>query len=481
LATSTAASAPTGSVDSPRWRCLAVILSAIFLVTLDFFVVNVSIPSIQASLRASFSDLQLVIASYGLTYSVFLITGGRLGDIYGRKRMFLGGVAGFTSASFLCGIAPSPVFLISSRALQGSMAAMLVPQVLSLIQVTFPADERAKAFGFFGMVVGTASFSGNVLGGLLVSANVLGLSWRPIFLINLPIGVAAILAARRTVRESRSSKARRLDMGGVALITASLSLLLYPLVKGREAGWPAWTYASAAASALLLALFVRYERHVTGRGGSPLVELSLFHDRAFVTGLLAAVCFFSTTASFFLISTIFLQNGLGYSARDAGLTFGSFAIAFLGSSLGSVRVQPKLGSRTINVGAALMMCGLIALLWMARARGASLTGLELAPALMIYGTGQGFVMPNLISTVLINIKGHDAGSASGVLTTVQQCSFATGVAAIGTVFFNSLGGRTGVGVFVHALSTAFSVNICLLGATFLLILRIPRNPVNDAR
>jgi Na+/melibiose symporter-like transporter len=283
------------------------------------------------------------------------------------------------------------------------------------------------------------------------------------------------------VRESRSPKARRLDMGGVALITASLSLLLYPLVKGREAGWPAWMYASAAASALLLALFVRYERRVTGRGGYPRVELSLFHDRAFFTGLLAAVCFFSTTASFFLISTIFLQNGLGFSARDAGLTFGSFAIAFLGSSLGSVRVHPKLGSRTINLGAALMMCGLIALLWMARARGASLTGLELAPALMIYGTGQGFVMPNLISTVLINIKGHAAGSASGVLTTVQQCSFATGVAAIGTVFFNSLGGRTGVGVFVHALSTAFSVNICLLGATFLLILRIPRNPVNDAR
>jgi MFS family permease len=175
LATSTAASAPTGSVDSPRWRCLAVILSATFPVTLDFFVVNVSIPSIRASLHASFSDLQLVIASYGLTYSVFLITGGRLGDIYGRKRMFLGGVAGFTSASFLCGIAPSPVFLILSRALQESMAAMLVPQVLSLIQATFPADERAKAFGFFGMVVGTASFS-DVLGGLLVSANVLGLS-----------------------------------------------------------------------------------------------------------------------------------------------------------------------------------------------------------------------------------------------------------------------------------------------------------------
>jgi predicted MFS family arabinose efflux permease len=305
------------------------------------------------------------------------------------------------------------------------------------------------------------------------------LSWRPIFLINLPIGVIAILAARRTVRESRSPKTRRLDLGGVALMTASLSMLLYPLVKGREAGWPAWTYACAAASALLLALFVRYEQGVNGRGGSPLVELSLFHDRAFVIGLSSAVCFFSTTASFFLISTIFLQNGLGYSARDAGLTFGSFAIAFLCSSLASVRVQPKLGSRIINAGAALMMCGLVTLLWMARLRGAALTGLELAPALMIYGTGQGFVMPTLISTILINIKGHDAGSASGVLTTVQQCSFATGVAAIGTVFFSALGGRTGADVFVHALYKAFSVNLCLLGVTFLLILQIPRSPVKE--
>ena len=457
------------------------VLSASFLVTLDFFVVNVAIPSIRAGLDASFADLQLVIASYGLTYSVLLITGGRLGISTAASACSFAESSGLPRLRFCAGWRPVRVSSIASRAIQGSMAAMLMPQVLSVIQVTFPVHERANAFGFFGMVVGTASFSGNVLGGLLVSANVFGLRWRPIFLINLPIGAMAILAARRTVRESRSPKARRLDLGGVALMTASLSMLLYPLVKGREAGWPAWTYACAAASALLLALFVRYEQGVTARGGSPLVELSLFHDRAFVIGLSSAVCFFSTTASFFLISTIFLQNGLGYSARDAGLTFGSFAIAFLCSSLASVRVQPKLGSRIINTGAAFMMCGLAVLLWMARSRGAALTGLELAPALMIYGTGQGFVMPTLISTILINIKGHDAGSASGVLTTVQQCSFAMGVAAIGTVFFSALGGRTGADVFVHALSRAFSVNICLLGATFLLILQIPRNPVKDAR
>jgi EmrB/QacA subfamily drug resistance transporter len=476
---SAATVASNESLDPGRWRSLGVVLAAAFLVGLDFFVVNVSIPSIRADLHASFAEVQLVIASYGLTYAVLLISGGRLGDIYGRKRMFLWGVAGFTLTSALCGLAPTPRFLILGRALQGMAGALLFPQVLSVIQVTFPVRERAKAFGLFGTIIGTASFSGNVLGGLLVSANVFGLSWRPIFLINLPIGLITILAATRTIRESRSPKARRLDLGGVALMTGSLGLLLYPLVEGREAGWPLWTYACLAGAILLLFLFVRYEQGVTQRGGSPLVELSLFQDRAFVIGLLSGVCFFSGAAAFFLISTIFLQNGLGFSARAAGLTFSSFAVAFLASSLMSVRVQPKLGSRIINLGAALMMVGLAALLWMARSRESALTGLELAPVLMTYGMGQGFVMPTLISTVLINIKGHDAGSASGVLTTVQQVSFAMGVAVIGTVFFSVLGNRTSVESFVSALCTAFSVNIFLLAATFLLILQIPRNPVKD--
>jgi MFS family permease len=473
------ASATLDGLDPGRWRSLAVVLAAAFLVGLDFFVVNVSIPSIRANLHASFAEVQLVIASYGLTYGVLLISGGRLGDIYGRKRMFIWGVAGFTLTSLLCGLAPTPRFLILGRAAQGVAGALLFPQVLSVIQVTFPVHERAKAFGLFGTIIGTSSFSGNVLGGLLVSANVFGLSWRPIFLINLPIGLITILAAIGAVRESRSPKARRLDLGGVAIMTAALILLLYPLIKGRETGWASWTFACLGAAILLLFAFVRYERHVTQAGGSPLVELSLFHDRVFVIGLLSGVCFFSGAAAFFLISTIFLQNGLGYSARDAGLTFASFAAAFLGSSLASVRVQPKLGSRIINLGATLMVIGLIALLSIARSRGKMLTGLELAPALLIYGTGQGFVMPTLISTILINIRGGDAGSAAGVLTTVQQISFALGVAVIGTVFFSALGSLTSIDGFIGALITAFSVNICLLIATFLLTLQIPRNPIQE--
>lgn len=469
-------SSTTTPVDPGRWKALAVILSAAFLVGLDFFVVNVSIPAIRDDLRATFSDVQLVIASYGLTYAVLLISGGRLGDIYGRKKMFILGAAAFTVASMLCAVAPSPGFLIFARALQGIAGALLYPQVLSIVQVTFPGPERAKAFGLFGTVIGTSSFSGNVIGGLLVDANLWGLSWRPIFLINLPVGIATVIAAVKLLKESRSPKARRLDSVGVVLMSLALVLLLYPLIQGREAGWPLWAFVSMTAAMPVFVCFVLYEQRVTRLGGSPLVELSLFRDPIFVTGLISGVCFFGGAAAFFLVLTVFLQNGLGYSPRDAGLTFASFALAFLASSLASVRVQPILGSRIINAGIALMITGLIALLWVTSSKGANLRGLELAPVLMIYGMGQGFVMPTLISTILVNIKGHDAGSAAGVLSTVQQLSFASGVAVIGTVFFTVLGQSATIGGFTHALRSALTVNLCLLTVSFLLALFIPRFP-----
>jgi EmrB/QacA subfamily drug resistance transporter len=470
---------PADTPDPGRWASLAVVLTGAFLAALDFFIVNVSIPAIRTSLKATFAEVQLIIASYGLTYAVLLISGGRLGDIYGRRKMFVWGVTSFTAASLLCGIAPSPILLIAARALQGVSGALLFPQVLSIIQVTFPLRERATAFGFFGTVIGLSSFAGNAIGGVLVSADVWHLGWRPIFLINLPIGLLTVLFAEKFVKESSSPKARRLDLGGVAILSVALSLLLYPLIQGRESGWPPWAFICLIAFIPTLLIFVRFERQVTARGGSPLVELSLFHNRVFVIGLCSGVCFFRGAATFFLISTIFLQNGLGYSPRQAGLTFLWFAIAFLGSSLASVRVQPKLGSRIINLGVMFMISGLASLLWVSWSRGAALTSFNLAPVLLIYGTGQGFVMPTLINTILMNIKGHDAGSASGVLTTVQQASFATGVAVIGTVFFSALGRLTTVEAFVRALRIAFSVNIGLLLVTFILIFQIPRFPARE--
>ncbi len=227
-------------LDTRRWLALAVVVSASFMAIFDQFVVNVAIPTMQRDLHASFAQIQFVIAGYALAYAVTLITGGRLGDIYGRKRLFMLGMAGFTLASALCGLAPGPELLVGARLVQGFGAALMSPQVLSIIQVTFPPEERSKALGVYGAVIGIASLAGQALGGFLIRADLFGLGWRIVFLINLPIGGAALIAARALVPETRSAAATRLDLGGVAIVTAGLFLLTFPLVEGRDAGWPVW-------------------------------------------------------------------------------------------------------------------------------------------------------------------------------------------------------------------------------------------------
>jgi EmrB/QacA subfamily drug resistance transporter len=466
--------------DPRRWLGLAVVMTASFLGVLDFFIVNVSIPAIQASIQATFSQVQLVIASYGLTYAVLLITGGRLGDLYGRKRMFLLGVAGFTFASALCGLATSPLMLIAARVFQGATGAVMFPQVLSIIQVSFPPAERVRAFGVLGTVVGAASFSGNVLGGFLVEADVFGLGWRPIFLVNLPIGVLALVAAGLVLRESRSLRAVRTDLVGVALASLGLFLLIYPLVQGQEAGWPAWTFVSLAVAGVILAVFIGYELWLTARGGTPLVELSLFHDRRFVVGLLTTGAFYGGLSAFFLTFTLFLQDGLRLSPRAAGLTFAPFAVGFLTSSTLAVRRAARMGRRTIQLGTGLMAAGLLVVILLARGWGAELNALELAPLLLLYGAGQGLVIPTLLATVLGNVPTHAAGSASGVLTTAQQVALAVGVAAIGSIFFGVLGTRPQAGSFAGAIGTSLFCNIALLATTCLLVFLLPTKPATAA-
>jgi EmrB/QacA subfamily drug resistance transporter len=465
--------------DPRRWLALAVILLASFLGALDFFIVNVSIPAIQGGLGATFAQIQLMVACYGLTYAVCLITGGRLGDLYGRKRMFLLGVLGFTGASTLCGLAPTPDLLIAARILQGVTGAVMFPQVLSIIQVSFPARERVQAFGIFGAMMGVASFSGNVLGGLLVEADLFGLGWRPIFLVNLPVGIFAFLAARALVRESRSAHARRLDLVGVAIASLGLFLLIHPLVQGREMGWPVWAFACLAASVPVLAVFLAWERRLSARGGSPLVELTLFRDRVFVTGLATTMVFYGGLSAFFLSFTVFLQDGLGLTPVQTGLTFAPFAIGFLVSSSLAIKVMPRLGRHTIQLGAGLMALSLLAVIVLTQGQ-ESLPALGVVPLLLVYGAGQGFVMPTLLSTVLGGTPHHAAGSASGVLSTVQQVALAVGVAAIGSVFFAALGQPPKPAQFVSAIGTALLWNLGLLAATFALVFLLPRRVAGEA-
>jgi EmrB/QacA subfamily drug resistance transporter len=458
---------------------LAVVVTAAFLGTLDFFIINLALPSIQGDLHASNAAVQLVIAGYGLAYAVCLITGGRLGDVIGRKRVFLAGVAGFTLASVLCGLAPSPAALIAARVLQGIAAALMFPQVLSIIQVTFPAHERGRAFGVYGVVQGAASFSGIVLGGLLVQSNVFGLGWRPIFLVNLPVGLLTFAGGLWLIPESRSPAARRLDLGGVAIVSVALFLLVYPLVEGREAGWPAWAFACLAGTAPVLVMFVLYERWVLARGGSPLVELALFRNRAFVVGLITSLAFCCGLSAFFLTATLFLQDGLALSPTAASLAFAPFALGYLTASGAAVRLAPRLGSRVIPLGCTCMAVALAVLIALARVQGQAVTVLELMPVLLVYGVGQGLVFPALISTTLSRVPAGDAGSASGVLATVQQVAFSLGVALIGSVFFAALGPGA-AGSHGGALSVALLCNVALLALTFVLAFRLPRRPPTAA-
>src|SRR5690349_19430917 len=285
LASPAAASDPP---DPRRWLTLIILLLAGFMNLLDVSIVNIAIPSIQRNLHASYSDVQWALAGYTLAYALVLITGGRLGAIFGRKRLFLIGVVGFTIMSALCGAAQSPGMLIASRVVQGAMGAIMVPQILAVIQVMFPPAERIKALAGFGVTAGLGTVSGPLLGGLLIQGNLLGLDWRPIFLINVPVGIVALAASAVLVRESRAPSPPRLDPVRVALISLALLLLLYPLVQGRQLGWPAWTFASMAAAVPVLGAFAGYERTKARKDGSPLVQLRLFRQRAFGVGIAIA-------------------------------------------------------------------------------------------------------------------------------------------------------------------------------------------------
>jgi EmrB/QacA subfamily drug resistance transporter len=435
--------APGEAPDRRRWLTLAVLLLAAFMNLLDISIVNIAIPSIQRDLHASYADIQWALAGYTLAYALVLITGGRLGDTFGRKRLFLIGVTGFTIMSALCGAAQSPGMLIASRVLQGAMGAIMIPQVLSVIQVIFPPGERIKALAGFGVTAGLGTVSGPLLGGLLTEHSLLGLGWRSIFLINVPIGIFTVAAAAVLVRESRAPRPPRLDPVGVALISAALLLLLYPLVQGRQFGWPTWTFVSMAASAPVFLLFVAYERIKARRDGSPLVQLSLFSQRSFSVGMAIAVTFFLGITSFALILTLFLQTGLGFTPLHAGLTFLPFSGGVLLASGAAARLAPRFGRGVTMTGALVMAAGMVGLIATVHHYGAAVTTWEMVPALVVAGLGMGSVLAPLADILLAGVPHQHAGSASGLLNTGFQVGASIGIAVIGVIFFGLLGSQSG--------------------------------------
>ena len=463
--------------DPNRWPALVILLTGAFLPAFDFFVVNVALPAMHTELGARPQDLELVVAGYGLAFAILLITGGRLGDLYGRKKLFIIGMVGFTIASALCGLATSPAVLIASRILQGLTAALMNPQVLAIIRVTFPEGERARAIGYFGTTLGLASIAAQLVGGALIQADIAGLSWRPIFLVNVPVGAVALVFAARTLRESKAQGRPTLDIGGIALATLTLVLLVYPLVEASGLGWPWWTWAMLAASAPALALFVVYEWQLQARGRSPLVSMRLFRDPGFSLGLIMAGTFFSGLAAFFMGITIFLQQGFGYGPLAAGLVFVAFGIGFVAASLKSSNVSRRIGPLTISVGTALMGTGLLAIVGLAMlAHGAPINLFVLWPVLVWYGCGQGLALPTLVASVVgsSRIPAQEAGAASGVFTMVQQVAFALGVAVIMGLFFAVLGPSQAPADYERALAVSLSCNAGLMGLTCLLAFFLPR-------
>jgi hypothetical protein len=413
---------------------LAIVLVGVLLPMVDFFIVNVALPTIDRDLHASAPLLELVVSAYASAYALLLVVGGRLGDAFGRRRLFLIGMAAFTLTSLACGLAPTAPLLVAARAAQGASAALMVPQVLSTIQAATHGQRRTRALARYGATGGLAAVLGQLLGGLLVSANLDGTGWRPIFLVNVPIGVAGLALARRHVPESRSGHAARVDHHGTVLLGVTVLALLIPLTEGQSLRWPAWTIALLAVAPLALTAFVAVEIRTERSGRVPLIPPSLLRHRSMRSGLALALPFFAGFGAFMFSYALLVQQGLHDSALVAGLGLAPMAGAFLLASLSTSALLRRFGARVLAAGALAQAAGLVILGGTVLAAWPHVPVLALAPGMVVAGLGQGLVMSPLFGVVLSEVPPASAGAASGVLTTTQQVALALGVATLGSLF-----------------------------------------------
>lgn len=407
------------------------------MITLDFFIVNVAIPTMQRELHASSGEIQWVVAGYGLAIASGVITAGRLGDLYGQRRIYAIGLALFTLASLACGVSATSTELVVARIGQGVAAALLMPTVLAIISTAFRGAALVRAFTAYGLTLGMAAVFGQLIGGGLIAADLFGSSWRACFLINLPIGIAALAFTRRVVPPSQPARSSRLDLVGMTIVTAALVALVLPLIQGQSLGWPTWTYACLGAAVVLFALFIAYQRMLLRRGAEPLVNLTLFASRGFSLSIVTQFLFWVGQASFFLVLAIFLQDGHGLSPLDAGVVFTAIGAGYLLTSMNSGRLAARMGRQTIGVGALIMVVGLVVL--QIAVRSTDSVG-WLTPGLFIDGVGMGMALAPLSSTVLSYVPPRHVGAGSGLSVTTMQVAGAVGVAIIGIVFYQTLHG-----------------------------------------
>jgi EmrB/QacA subfamily drug resistance transporter len=423
------------------WLVLAAVLPGMFMNVFDFFSVNVATDELHRQLGSGPPALELIVGGYGLTFSLGLVTGGRLGDRYGRRRVFFLGLAAFTVASAVSGLAPTSDVLVVARLFQGAAAALIVPQVLSIIRVSFPPRERRIALGIFGMTIAAGQVSGQALGGILLSANLFGLSWRPIFLVNVPIAALTFLFGYRRVPESRSPAFPSLDLPGVALLTLAAGLLTTPLVEGGALGWPLWCWVCLAVVPFAGTAFVWWEQRARATR-QPLVDLVLLRSRGFRSGVFVCLTMYSLFTSFFFVLGLYLQAGRGYSPMEAGLTFVPVAVGNFLSSLASSSMVARYGRSTLTIGASLQAIALVLFL-LAAEPGRPVTWILAGAAL--FGLGQGLMVPPIIGLVMIHVPVADSGAASGMLFTIQQLAGTIGLALVSIFFFAAIGSGSAPG------------------------------------
>ena len=459
-----------------RWAVLALVLAAECMDLLDGSIVNVAAPTIRNDLHASTAALQWIISGYALAFAIGLITGARLGDRYGRKRLFVAGSASFAAASLASAMSVSPAMLISCRLAQGAAAALLIPQGLGIIRDVFAPAEQGRAFAFFGPVIGLSAVAGPIIGGALVSLDAFGTGWRLIFLVNPPLAVAAAIGAARIMPESRAARAPRPDSLGTVLAAAAMGLLIYPLIQGREAGWPAWTYLMMAASLLTAGLLAAWSRSRGLRGRGTLIETSVFRHRGYSAGLACVIVFFAGMAGTLLALTLYLQFGEHFSAVHAGLTLAPFAAGSVAGAVAAATVVvPRLGRGALQVAAVLIAAGTWWLRSVIGAHGLATSSAELIGAQLLLGAGIGMLISPLFDFILASVRDHEIGSASGVLNAAQQLASAIGVAAIGTVFFSTLG-RSG---FTAAIRECLMIQLGVAAVLLVLVCALPRRPRDE--
>jgi EmrB/QacA subfamily drug resistance transporter len=456
-----------------RWLVLTVVLIAEMMDLLDSTIVNVAGPALAQKLHATPTDVEWVIGGYALALGSGLILGGRLGDRFGRRNMFIFGLVGFTLASLACAFAPTVAALIVLRFIQGFLGAMLLPQGFGLIRDAFPPADFGKAFAAYGPAFGLGGILGPIIGGFIIQANIADLGWRAVFLVNVPIGIFATYLSARFIQKSTPDRTIKIDLVGALMVIVASGLLVYPLIKGQEAGWPLWTYLMLVGSVVVFVLFARLEIAAKKNGTTSLIDASIFKKRAYAFGLAGLGLYFAGFTGVYLILTLFLQFGENFTSSEAGL--GNIPIALgsaIGGTISGAFLADKIGGRfTLQLGALVQLIG-IAVLWVSLPGLANFSIWQIVPGLVVSGIGTGLIAAPIFDTILSTVEPQQSGSASGVLSAVQSVFSSVGVAIFGTVFFkSSLLGQADVG-FRNALIVQLIIVILFVAVAGILPKRI---------